>query len=25
MWHAYEDVFYVFWLGCATYVVATMV
>jgi len=25
MWHAYEDVFYVFWLGCAAFVVATMV
>jgi hypothetical protein len=25
MWHAYEDVFYVFSLGCATYVVATVV
>jgi hypothetical protein len=25
MWHAYEDVFYVFWLGCVAFVVATMV
>jgi hypothetical protein len=25
MWHAYEDVFCVFWFGCATSMVATVV
>jgi hypothetical protein len=25
MWHAYEDVFYAFWLGCATSMVVTVV
>ncbi len=25
MWHAYEDFFCVFWIGCVTFVVATMV
>jgi hypothetical protein len=24
MWHAYKDVFCGFWIGCATFVVATM-